>query len=139
MEEATPQTRAVITAMLEQLVRALLFVDAAGFKGKISGNSGFDTWFQAQGPRDRHGRSLRELELNSRLFRYPMSYVVYSDAFDALPPFAKEYMYRRIAEILRGEDTAVYSDLSAEDRKAVLEILTATKPEFARIARGKTS
>jgi hypothetical protein len=63
----------MVKAMLEPLVKALLQVDAAPLPGKIAGNSGFDSWFQAQGPRDAQGRSLRELDLDTRLFRYPFA------------------------------------------------------------------
>jgi hypothetical protein len=49
-----------------------------------------------------------------------------------MPPYVKQFVYRRFAEILKGEDTTgTYDFLVEEDRKAVLEILLATKPEFA--------
>jgi hypothetical protein len=98
----------------------------------MSGNSGFDAWFQKQGPRDPKGRSLRELDLRKRLFRYPLSYLIYSDGFEGLPGYAKRYVYTRIGEVLRGQDqSAPYAKLSEPDRRAMLEILTATKPAFA--------
>jgi hypothetical protein len=122
----------MVKAMLEPLVQALLLVDATALPGKITGNSGFDRWFQSQGPRDPHGRSLRELDLTTRIFRYPLSYMIYSVGFDGLPTYAKDYVYLRLAEILGGQDqSAPYTRLSAADRIAALEILTATKPAFA--------
>jgi hypothetical protein len=117
---------------MDALVDAMLFVDAARYTDTITGNSGFDKWFQARGPRDPAGRSLRELDLHTRLFRYPLSYLVYSPAFDALPTYATDYIYKRFAEVLSGRDQDKrYAHLSAEDRKAVLGILKATKPAFA--------
>ena len=132
---ASPQTQAVIHNMCEQLLRAMLFADAATYDRPLTGSSGYDRWFQEQGPWDSRGRSLRELDLHTRLFKYPMSYVVYSEAFDALPDYVKQYLYTRLHQILSGEDHGpAFSRLSAADRAAVLEILTATKPEFARVS-----
>jgi hypothetical protein len=127
-----PKAQPIVKAMLEPLVKALLLVDAAPLPGRITGNSGFDSWFQAQGPRDRQGRSLRELDLKTRLFRYPLSYMVYSAGFDGLPAYAREYVYRRLADVLSGRDrSASYARLSDADRATLLEILTQTKPAFA--------
>jgi len=118
---------------MDALVEEMLFADEPTFTSRISGNAGFDKWFEARGVRDPKGRSLRELDLTRRLFKYPCSYLVYSAAFDALPRYAKEYVYGRFADILTGRDQGPhYAALSSADRKAVLEILTATKPDFAR-------
>jgi hypothetical protein len=58
--------------------------------------------------------------------------LIYSDSFDGLPVPAKDYVYRRLGEVLRGEDSSGrFEHLSAEDRGAILEILTDTKPDFA--------
>jgi hypothetical protein len=131
-DELPAKARPLVKSMFEPLVQALLLVDAANLPGRISGNSGFDRWFEAQGPRDPRGRSLRELDLTKRLFRYPLSYMVYSVGFDGLPHYAQDYVFRRLAEILTGHDqSARYSQLSAADRAAALQILTATKPQFA--------
>src|SRR6185437_6548257 len=75
-DQLPAKARPIVKAMLEPLVKALLLVDATPLPGKIAGNSGFDRWFQAQGPRDSHGRSLRELDLTTRVFRYPLSYMI---------------------------------------------------------------
>ncbi|MDB6010146.1 MAG: hypothetical protein JWL65_2396 [Gammaproteobacteria bacterium] len=129
-----PKAQTRVKALLEPLVKALLLVDAVPLPGRIAGNSGFDSWFQAHGPRDRQGRSLRELDLKTRLFRYPLSYMVYSAGFDGLPAYAREYVYGRLADVLSGRDHGgSYARLSAADRATLLEILTATKPAFAAI------
>ena len=142
LDELSPKTQLSLKRMLEPIAQSMLFVRAAEITSPITGGSGFDAWFQARGPRDTAGRSLRELSLNGRLFRYPMSYVVYTAAFDGLPECATDYLYGRFADILTGRDqSAPYSRLSVADRKAVLEILTATKPEFAKVlaARGSAT
>jgi len=135
-DQLPAKARPIVKAMLEPLVKALVFVDATPLPGKIAGNSGFDRWFQAQGPRDSQGRSLRELDLTTRVFRYPLSYMIYSIGFDGLPTYAHEYVYQRLADILSGRDrSAPYSHLSAADRATALQILTQTKPAFASFAQ----
>jgi hypothetical protein len=135
-DQLPAKSRSIVKAMLEPLVKALLFVNATTLPGKIAGNSGFDRWFQSQGPRDTQGRSLRELDLNTRVFRYPLSYMIYSVGFEGLPRYAHEYVYHRLADILSGRDqSATYSHISAADRATALEILTQTKPAFAAFAR----
>jgi hypothetical protein len=93
--------------------------------------SAFARTFAEKGPRDHRGRSLREFDLETRLFRYPLSYMVYSAAFDALPSEARTRIYRRLFAILTGAaDDPVYAHLSTDDRRAILEILHDTKPGF---------
>lgn len=121
-----------ISIVGEGLLQYLLFRDETVLKGKVKGTSNYADSFQKVGPRDSKGRSLREFDLKSRMFKYPCSYLIYSEGFDALPGEMKEYLWGRLAEILSGADhTARYSKMSQEDRKAVFEILLDTKPEFA--------
>ena len=98
----------------------------------MQGSSGFAEWFARQGPRDAQGRSLREFDLRRRLFKYPASYMIYSDAFDKLPAAAREAVYARMWEVLSGrEKKAPYSTrLSAADRLAIVQILRATKKDL---------
>jgi len=63
-----------------------------------------------------------------RIFRYPCSYLIYSDAFDAIPGPAKDYVYHRLLQILTGQDQSEdFARLTPQDRRAVLEILLETK------------
>jgi hypothetical protein len=113
----------------EPLVQYLLFSGEATLTEKVQGTSDFAREFAARGPRDGRGRSLRDFDLEKRLFRYPCSYLVYSAAFDALPPAVKDVILRRLWEVLSGKDTKPeYAHLSPADRRAVLEILLATRP-----------
>jgi hypothetical protein len=130
-----PDVRMQLDEYLDGLANGMMFVDAAGFTARITGNAGFDRWFEARGPKDRKGRSLRKLDLSTRLFAYPLSYVIYSEAFNALPGYAKTAVYRRIAAVMEGQETGkAHAHLSPADRKAVQEILVATKPDYARLA-----
>ena len=113
----------------EQLVRYLLFTSEARLDEPVAGTSGFAEEFAARGPRDSQGRSLRDFDLHTRIFKYPCSYLIYSEHFDNIPVPAKEYIYRRLFEILSGrEQSPEFASLTAEDRRAILEILVATKP-----------
>jgi hypothetical protein len=114
--------------MVDELVDYLLFVDEAPLPARVEGTSGFAGKFSALGPRDRKGRSLRQLDLARRLLRYPCSYMIYSDAFDALPAPLKEAIYARMWRILSGaERGTAYARLAHADRQAIVEILRDTK------------
>jgi hypothetical protein len=113
----------------EQLVRYILFANEAKLEGPVEGGSGYTQEFTAKGPRDSLGRSLRDFDLHTRIFRYPCSYLIYSEAFDAIPGPAKDFIYHRLFEVLSGRDQSPgFAALSAGDRRAILEILVATKP-----------
>jgi len=117
-----------LKASAEELVDYMLFVDEATLSNKIEGTSGFMEKFSAGGPSDSRGRSLRQFDLEHHLMRYPCSYMIYSDVFDALPSEAKGAVYQRMWLILsRAVADAKYARLSPSGRQAVLEILRETK------------
>ncbi len=127
-DELSDSTRRRITHAAEDLTRYLLFAGEATWQSPINGVSSFAKEFSAQGPRDKQGRSLRDLDLRRKLFRYPCSYLIYSEAFDALPKPALDHLYKQLWLALTGQTKD--KDLLAiapEDRKAVLEILRSTK------------
>lgn len=123
--------RAAATTLLRdasRLVDYMLFVDEPPLTSKVQGTSGFAEKFSSEGPADSEGRSLRQFDLQHRLMRYPCSYMIYSDAFDALPDDAKSAVYERMWKILSGqEEQKKYANLTFTDRKAIVEILRATK------------
>jgi hypothetical protein len=110
------------------LVDYLFFVDEAPLAGPVKGSSRFAEVFAAQAPRDTRGRSLKQLDLTRRLLRYPCSYMVYAEAFDALPETALDAVYRRMWTVLSGQDRAArYAHLTLPTRQAIVEILRETK------------
>jgi hypothetical protein len=112
---------------IEDAVDYFLFVGEAKIP-RVRGTSGFTEAFEALGPRDEKGRSLRQLQLDGRLMRYPLSYMIYSKAFDALPSDAREAFYRRLWAMLSGNvDDPRYAGSSPADRAAIIEVLVATK------------
>ena len=115
----------------EELVRYLLFTNEAPLESSVAGTSGFSAEFAARGLRDSRGRSLRDFDLRTRIFKYPCSYLVYSEDFDAIPEPAKSYIHRRMFEVLSGRDQSpAFAALKEADRQAILEILVATKPSL---------
>src|SRR6202000_1055655 len=94
----------------------------------VKGVSTFTRTFPERGPRDKKGRSLRDFDLQTRLFRYPLSYMIYSAAVDAMPNWARDRIYQRLYDVLSGKDTSPkFARLSADDRRNILEIVRDTK------------
>ena len=121
-----------IEAVADNLVRYLLLADEFPLTSPIEGTTNYAAEFAARGITDRQGRSLRELDLQTRLFRYPCSFLIYSAAFDGLPPEVKDRVVRKILDVLEEErPNPSYPFLTPANRAAIREILVDTKPEFA--------
>ncbi|MBX3415132.1 MAG: hypothetical protein KF708_20780 [Pirellulales bacterium] len=112
----------------DKLLEGLLMVDEAKFSSPLAGTSTFAQTFARPGPRDAQGRSLRDLDLQQRMFKYPCSYLIYSEDFDALPSEMMVYLRTRLGEILAGRGGERFSHLTPQDRAAIREILQDTKP-----------
>lgn len=113
------------------VVDYMLFGEEAALTGRLQGTAGFAEKFAALGPRDSRGRSLRDFDLERRLFRYPLSYMIYSEAFDVLPAAAKEAVYTRLHAVLTGKEVSVaLKRLTAPELTAILEILRDTKKDL---------
>ena len=126
--EWSDSTKRRIYSPAEVLLRYLLFVEEPELLSPVRGTSGLEHSFASNGPRDSQGRSLRDMDLKRKTFRYPCSYLIYSEAFDAIPQPAKDYLLRRLWEVLTGKDNGPdFRSLRREDRQAVLEILRETK------------
>jgi hypothetical protein len=122
-------TNTRINSSCEALVKYLLFCDEAPLTSPMKGTSTYAADFVARGPRAADGRSLRDFDLQRRLFKYPCSYLIYSHSFDELPAEARSLVYRRLWEVLSGTDqTKAFAHLTEADRQAIREILIATKP-----------
>jgi hypothetical protein len=116
-----------IAEAAEALADYMLFVDEARLTSAIEGSSGFAEKFVATGPKDAKGRSLRELDLKTRLQKYPLSYMIYSPAFKSLPAAPKNLVMEKINRVLSGEITGEkYAHLTPERRAEIREILQST-------------
>jgi len=131
LDTRSDSTNSRIKGACEPLVKYMLFCNEAPLTHTVEGTSSFAADFAASGLKDSRGRSLRNLDLRTRLLRYPCSYLIYSSAFDALPAEAKEYVYGRLHQVLSGSDnSADFSHLTMDDRSAILEILRQTKKDL---------
>ena len=137
LSELPKDARPAIEAAAEELLRYMLFTDEALLDEPVRGSDDFKTDFESAGPQDKKGRSLHALDLDRRLLRYPCSYLIYSKAFGALPSPAKDFLLRRLWQVLTGQDESdEFSRLTTQDKRAILEILLDTIPELPAYWRG---
>jgi hypothetical protein len=117
-------------------LRFLLFTEETPLTAPVSGDAQYVKDFTASALRDSKGRSLRDLDLQTRMFRYPCSFLIYSEAFDQIPATMREHLLQRLHDILTGQDAdPQFAKLAANDRQAILEILRDTKknlPDYWR-------
>jgi hypothetical protein len=126
-----PAARDRINTEIEEMVGYMLFVDEEPLKEPVAGVSTFTKTFPERGPKDSKGRSLRDFDLQERLFRYPLSYMIYSAAFQGMPDVVRDRVYQRIYDVVTGKDKSqTFAGISAGDRQAVLEIVRATVPKL---------
>jgi hypothetical protein len=130
----TPRTDGIqrrLDHSADLVLKHFLFVGEAALTDRVQGVSGFAEQFVQRGPRDKRGRSLRDFNLRTRIFQHPCSYLIYSAAFDGLPPELKEIVYRKLHDVLTGIDqSSTYQHLSNEDRQTILAILLDTKRDL---------
>jgi hypothetical protein len=124
-------TKKDVDSSIEELVRYMTFADEVPLPSPVTGSSDFTNTFSKAGPNDDQGRSLRDFDLKTRLFRYPLSYMVYSQAFDDLNPIAKDRLLRRLYAVLSGADHAPGSlHIDHAGGAAAIAIFAATKPNL---------
>ena len=107
-------TKGDLADILNEAVDYFAFAGETPIVSPVRPGSAFAQTFASAGPRDRRGRSLRALDLHTRLFTYRCSYMIYSPAFDALPPEARAAMYAGLRKTITDRDT--------------IEILDETRP-----------
>jgi len=118
-------------AQVDAFLRYLLFAEEAPLSDPIEGNPEYIRHFTSLGIKDSKGRSFRDLDLKTRTFKYPCSFLIYSPAFDAMAEPIKEVVLQKLHDILTGKNTEEqFARVGAEDRKAILEILRETKPNL---------
>jgi hypothetical protein len=106
-----------IQSAANALADALLMQDEAPLSDEVRGTSRFAETFAARGPFDSQDRSLRQLDLQTRLFRYRLSYLIYTPEFRGLPREVMLLVQARLKEAL-----------TTSEYQAEREILQATLP-----------
>lgn len=115
----------------EDLIDSMFFYEEVTPLPEMVYNTNYRTDFENMGPKDKKDRSLRKLDLHQRLFRYPLSYLIYSDSFLKLPAYAKQYVLTQISDILNPEKVhEKFNYIDERDKKIILSILHQTHPDF---------
>lgn len=124
------QARLGQDAAAAEIVDRLLFRRAAPLPAGVQQNAAFVKAFQAGAPRSAAGDTLKDLQLDGRLFRNRCSYLIYSEAFSALPAKLKSEIYALLFEALRSPDPAHrYAYLEPAEKQRILAILQETHTE----------
>jgi len=135
-EHLSESSKRRIDLAATRVVKHLLMCDEFPLTDQIVGSSGYTKDFRSRGKRDSQGRSLRDFDLRTRVFCYPCSYLIHSDAFDGLPKLVRDRILKQLATVLTNEDNSTdYQHISPVLQREILEILRDTKPEFKRIER----
>ena len=120
-----------VTNIAESFLKYMLFTEEAPIKSRIEGSSSFAKDFEGLGPFDSQGRSLRHFDLETRLFTYPCSYLIYSKSFDALPEKLKSYLDQRLYDILTNKDESPnFAGIPRKTKRAIFEILATTRKDL---------
>ncbi len=121
-------TRRRIQSAGDALIRYLLFIDEAYVRGPITGTSRFAGVYPTLNTVDAERRKLRQLKLRKRLYDLPLSPLIHSRQFDAMPKPMLDYVYKRLYDILTGKDQSEdFQLISSTHQHAVLAILRKTK------------
>ena len=124
-------TKRRINSVANELVEYLFFVDEFKLSSPIQGSEEFIKDFRTSAIYDSKQRSLRDLDLKTRLLKYPCSYLVYTDSFTSLPKPVLDVVVKKMKEVLSGENqSTTFQHLTEQDRKAILQILVETHPLF---------
>jgi hypothetical protein len=129
--EDGPLDAATLDTMTQPLLDSLFMAHEAPLGAPVTGSNEYAVNFSKRGPIDSKGRSLRDFDLQTRTFRYPLSYLVYSDAIAALADPVRTHLFGRIKAVLENAaDAPEYPHLSADQRSAILGILQDTAPDL---------
>lgn len=121
-------TQKDIDTSIDELVAYMTFVGEVPLPSPVTGTSTFAKTFADAGPQDPKKRSLRQFDLQTRVFHYPLSYMIYSQTFDDLNPLAKERVLHKLYDVLRGADNSpAFAALKTRDGAAAINIVAATK------------
>jgi len=122
---------------MSRFLKYFLFADEPALKGEIQDGGVYRKDFFANKRVSRHGLSLKDLDLKTRLLKHRLSWMIYSNAFEGIPRAFKEEFYHRLWNILtRPGGVAGFEYLGAEEKAAIAEILTDTKdglPDYWKI------
>jgi len=97
-------TQRRIQSAASSLADAILMRNESPLEQVVQGTSTFAEVFASQGPLDSQNRSLRQFDLQTRLFRHRLSYLIYTPEFQALPKDILEPLREHLQETLRTDE-----------------------------------
>ncbi len=122
------ESQAQIYLLAKSVVDCMLFSNECPLTSEVSGLETFADQFVSRGPKDSQNRSLRDLNMKTRMFQFPCSYLIYSTAFDSLQPPLRDEIYRQLRHVLTGENRSEdYKHLDVSTRESIFAILLETK------------
>ena len=126
--EIKPEHVAVLHGLADELVRYLLFADEAKFPaGGIRVDPQYREDFLADRKEASNGISLKDLDLETRIFKHPCSYLIHSDVFQATSDLFKQRVYQVLGEALSIEKpNPDFAYLSVTEKEAIRGILRET-------------
>ena len=124
----------VFDSQAEKILDALLCRNEAAWPAEgIQGDGVFASAYVKTRKPDAKGRSLRDLDLKSRLFRYRCSPLIYSQSFATLPKELRDIVLLRLSSGLRAfPPSPSFGHLSDDERAVIHEILTQTMPDLPK-------
>ncbi len=132
-EPTYESVKRVFDSTARDVVDDLLFKGEARLPQGIQGSASFQNAFCAEARRDRDGRSLKDFDLQGRLFQNRCSYLIYSESFLLLPEILKQKVYARLVHALHPtQPDPQYAYLGADERRRISTILQQTHPEFRK-------
>ena len=131
-DEPSGSALSVINSQVDKVLKCLLFAGEYTLQDKgVESSAAFQDAFRQNRKETKDGRSLKDFQLLTRLFKYRCSYMIYSKSFEALPLALKKVLYQRLFNILTSRDASRdFAYLGALERTHILEILRETKPDL---------
>lgn len=124
--QLTPAQAAELDDQARIITRYLLFADEAPLPaGGVAGVAEYKEAFRHNRRTTTEGLSLKDFDLQTRLFKHRCSYMIYSPVFSGLPPTMKQRVYERLREALNLEQVE-FSYLPASEKEAIRKILSTT-------------
>lgn len=133
-EPSYDSVKSVFANNAQAVLDVLLYKDEATLPdGGLRGSKEFVKTYEAGGRRTKDGRSLRDLDLKTRIARYRCSHLIYTEQFQKLPKPLYAQVVERLGRILTDpKPEKRYAYLADEERKAIAEILRETLPEMTK-------
>jgi hypothetical protein len=123
----------IIQHAVDDALDVLLFKDEAALpKGGIQGDAAFVEAFTANAPVSKEGRTLKDMQLLNRLFKYRCSYLIYGITFKNLIPQLKQPLLASLHRILTSDTPPErYAYLQRTERQHIHQILLETLADYA--------